>query len=178
MSVKYTYWMDEATFTHVRSDLEAEGIKLTGARKAVCLPLSRKISHSFVPPDAWHKFDLCRRQLSWYRTSRFAGRYLVVTDTPLSDYGIELIPETVIEKLKFKPKDLPGKDPDKMAALYQTPAFHDRCPEEFLDIGAMGEADQEKWLKVMGIRGITYQALFREQCANHANFIVPKYYLE
>ena len=177
MYIKFAYWMDPEAFTEVKSKLEEQDIFLAPAKKAVCLPLSSKIDCGFVEPGAWSKFSLCRRQLSWYGASRFAGKYLVVASNPLQEHGLEFVPETIIQKIKFKPKNLPGKDPEKIEQLYQTEAFHEQCPEEFLDISAMDSDLQSRWLKVMGIRGIGYGELFREQCANHANFIRPRYYV-
>lgn len=178
MTMKFTYWMEETIFYSVREKLETLDILLKGAKKTVCLPLSPKIPFGFVPPDAWTKFDLCRRQLSWYGRSKFAGQYLLVTEKPLKELGLEFSPETVIEKAKFKPKELPGKNRKAIRKLSESKMFHEKCPREFLDIGTMDDEMQKKWLKVMGIRGITYHDLFVEQCANHANFIEPEFYLK
>ncbi|WP_022667506.1 hypothetical protein [Desulfospira joergensenii] len=177
MYIKFTYWMDHETFNRIKTKLEEKNICLAGAKKAVCLPLSSKIDYGFVEPGAWAKFSLCRRQLSWYGSSKFAGKFLVVSNEPLLENGIELKPETIIKKIKFKPENLPGKDKKQIEELYHTKAFHEQCPREFLDISHTDSDLQDRWLKIMGIRGITYDELFKEQCANHANFIRPKYYL-
>jgi len=170
--------MEETPFNKIKTQFENQNIYLTGAKKAVCLPLSPKIDYGFVHPDAWTNFSLCRRQLSWYTASKFAGKYLLVSNIPLSESGIELVPETIIEKIKFKPENLPGKNQEKIQKLYENRRFQERCPSEFLDIDTMDSNMQERWLKVMGIRGISYTGLFKEQCANHANFIQPEYYVE
>ena len=178
MYIKYTYWMKDKTFKQVQKELKEKHIPLKGSKKTVCLPLSPKIACGFVEPEAWSKFDLCRRQLSWYGASKFAGQYLLISEKPLVESGIDLLPETIIEKTKFKPRRLPGKNRNKLKTLSESNAFQDNCPPEFLDINTMDKDMQDRWLKVMGIRGITYDQLFIEQCANHANFIEPEYYLK
>ena len=178
MTAKYTYWMDKTTFTKVKMELESMGVSMREAKKTVCLPLSPKIPYGFVPPEAWSKFDLCRRQLSWYGASKFSGQFLLITEKPLMEFGLEFSPETIIKKAKFKPGNLPGKDRQAIIKLSENKKFHRECPQEFLDIGSMDEGMQKRWLKVMGIRGITYEELFVEQCANHANFMEPEYYLK
>jgi len=177
MYIKYAYWITGKRFNKIKTKLEEKNISLIGAKKTVCLPLSSRIDYGVVHPEAWSKFEPCRRQLSWYARSKFVGQYLLISSKPLSKSGIELIPETIIEKVKFKPKHLPGKDSVKIKALYENKLFLKQCPSEFLDISTMDNDMQERWLKVMGIRGIGYDELFKEQCANHANFIDPEYYL-
>ncbi len=178
MSRKYTYWLDEKEFNSVRETLEAEDIRLKEAKKMVCIPLSSKIKFGFVAPGAWSASELCRRQLTWYGASRFAGQTLLISQQPLWDFGIEILPETIIEKIQFKPETKPEKNREKFSRLLDNEAFRMQCPEEYMDIGNMGEGQQERWLKIMGIRGISYADLFGLQCANHANFIEPEFYLE
>ena len=178
MYTKYTYWLTEQEFFQAKARLESEGVSPKETRKAVCLPLSPKIPVGYVPPDAWTRFDLCRRQLSWYAVSEFAGLYLFVSETPLTTFGLDFPPETLIEKSKFKPERLPKKDPDAIQKLADNQAFRARCPAEFLDIASVDKSLQNRWLKTMGIRGTTYEELLVEHCANHANFIAPEYFSE
>ena len=178
MYIKFTYWIKDTIFKSVQKKFEEKNIPLREAKRAICLPLSPKIPYGFVPPGAWSKFDLCRRQLSWYGASKFAGQTLLVSERPLSEHGIDLVPETIIEKVKFKPARVPGKDREKLKNMSENVSFHKECPPAFFDMGAMDKGLQERWLKVMGIRGISYEQLFVEQCANHVNFIEPEYYIQ
>jgi hypothetical protein len=168
--------MDEKLFQNIEKKLAEKDIYPAEARKTVCLPLSSKIPFGYIPPNAWSKFDLCRRQLSWYYASKYAGKYLLICEKPLSEFGIDLLPDTTIEKAKFKPKRLP--DQESIRSLAEKEKFKHYCPPEFLDIGAMDEKMKDRWMKIMGVRGITYDEVFVEQCANHANFIEPEYFLE
>lgn len=176
MYKKFTYWMDENLFEDIRKELEKKDVTPAEAKKTVCLPLSPKIPYGYVPPTAWSKFDLCRRQLSWYGASKFAGQHLLICEKPLTEFGLDLSPETIIEKVKLKPKHLPDKETTKKLA--EKKGFKHHCPPEFLDIGSMDEKMKDRWMKIMGVRGITYDEVFVEQCANHANFIEPEYFLE
>ncbi|WP_457551989.1 hypothetical protein [Desulfobacula sp.] len=178
MYIKFTYWIKDKSFKKIQKKLEEKNISLREAKKAICVPLSAKIPYGFVAPAAWSKFDLCRRQLSWYGASKFAGQTLLVSEKPLSEAGLDLKPETIIKKVKFKPQVLPGKDHEKLEKMSESKTFQSACIPAFLDISTMDKDLQARWLKVMGIRGTTYDKLFVEQCANHANFIAPEYYLK
>lgn len=153
-------------------------IPLHETRKAACLPLSGNIAMGYVPPEAWSSFELCRRQLSWYGTSQFAGRYLLISGTDINAYGFDCKPSTIISKTKFKPMNLPGSDKGKIAALVEKKSFTLSCPSVFKNIESMDNKMQSRWLKIMGIGGVAFKDLFAFQCANHANFIEPDYYVD
>lgn len=176
MYIKFAYWMDEKFFKDILKELEKKDVFPAAAKKTVCLPLSSKIPFGYIPPAAWSKFDLCRRQLSWYFASKFAGQYLLISEKPLTQFGLDLLPETTIKKANFRPKHLP--DNKTVKRLAEKDGFKHYCPPEFLDIGSMDEKMKDRWMKIMGVRGITYDEVFVEQCANHANFIEPEYFLD
>jgi hypothetical protein len=140
--------------------------------------LSGSITTGYVPPEAWSNFELCKRQLSWYGASRFAGRYLLISATDIAEYGFDFKPSTIISKVRFKPTVLPGSDKAKIAALVDRKSFALSCPPVFKDVASMDQKMQSRWLKIMGIGGITFKDLFAFQCANHANFIEPDYYID
>lgn len=175
---KYSYWMDKQVFLFVQNKFSEMGIPLQETRKAACLPLSSKIALGYVPPEAWSNFELCKRQLSWYGTSRYSGQYLLISETDINAYGFDFKPATVISKVKFKPMDLPGSDKGKIMGLFERKSFSCSCPPAFKDIESMDDKMQSRWLNVMGIRGVTFKELFAFQCANHANFIEPDYYID
>jgi len=140
----------------------------------VCLPLSKRIDIGIVPPDTWRESELCRRQLSWYWHSPFAGRYLIISATPLTELGFP--PQIILKKCKFRPPALPGEADKK--AMIQRQSYLAAKPDEWDDLDAEDPARQDRWLKVMGIRGKTYREIFLTHCANHANFIEPDYFVE
>lgn len=176
MFEKYTYWLNEADFDGLRSGLENRAQPMFEAKKAVCVPLARKVSAGYVPPENWQRYKLCRRQLSWYATSRFAGQYLVVTDFRLDDFGFA--PNTIIRKSRFRPKELPGRKPEICQQLIARDSYRQMAPAEWETFDAEEIAEQERRLSIMGVRGIDYPDLFLVHCANHANFIEPEYFLD
>lgn len=156
------------------ADLLACGLKPFMARKAVCLPLARDVEVGFVPADGWVGYDLCRRQLSWQAASRFAGQTLVISAKALKGRT----PTAIITQgpRRFRPPRLP--DRKEMLALIARPSYLNARPDAWEDLSAEDPAMQEKWLRVMGLTGVSFAELFISHKANHANFIEPAYYLE
>ncbi|MGD9973073.1 MAG: hypothetical protein AB7S77_08450 [Desulfatirhabdiaceae bacterium] len=175
---RFTYWLDEADFLDIRNSLIQQNVAPVETRKAVCLPLANKIEIGYVAPDAWSNFETCRRQLSWYASSRYNGQYLLVSQGDIRRFGLDVTPATIITKIDFKPDRLPQPGNAKIDKLAHNARFQHDCPSEFMDIGAMGDDMQSRWLKIMGIRGITYPELFVRHCANHANFMEPDYFCD
>ena len=103
---KYVYWLEHRDFLSLKSILDQKGSAITEAKKAVCVPLARNVQIGFVAPDAWRKYELCKRQLSWYGSSSHAGQVLVVSSSELDDDG--LTPEAVIKQSRFRASSLPG----------------------------------------------------------------------
>lgn len=55
---KYVYWLNESDFIDLKAVLSEKGITPRMAKKAICVPLSRRMEIGFVPPDAWDKYPL------------------------------------------------------------------------------------------------------------------------
>jgi hypothetical protein len=127
-----------------------------------------------VPPDAWEKYEFCKRQLSWYKTSPHFGCTLLVSSLKLDKW--HFIPETIIQESRFRPPGLP--DREEKLNLLRRRSYRRAKPAEWDNIGDEDPQFHERWMKIMGVRGITYEELFLTHCANHANFIEPAYYIE
>jgi len=168
---KYVYWLEGAKFESLRLSLAKEEISMHETKKAVCVPLAKRVEIGYVPPNAWEKYELCKRQMSWYRTSHHFGRFLVVSSRELNKYGLSH--ETIIQDTKFRPGLLPGKK-EKLTLIKQG-SYQKYKPSKWENIGGEDEEVHDRWLKIMGVRGITYEELFITHCANHANFIEPLY---
>ena len=153
----------------MRPALGRRGVEVTEVRKAVCLPLSRRIEVGLVAPEVWEDYALCRRQFSWYRHSSRQGQTLVVSSVPIPEAALD--PDVIIRDSLFRPPRLPVRE--AQAALIQRDSYRNSRPEEWEDIGAEDREAQQKWLKVMGLQGLTFEDLFFGHCANHANFIEP-----
>jgi len=144
------------------------------AKKAVCVPLARRIDIGFVPKDSWRKYDLCRRQLTWFRPAcRYHGRILVIGSRRIDEIAAD--PDVTICERKFKRPPLPDKT--EQLRLIDRKSYKQARPDAWEDIGNEDAQFQERWLKIMGVRGITYDELFITHCANHANFIEPAHFI-
>jgi len=144
------------------------------ARKAICVPLARSIEIGFVPRDGWERYSLCRRQLSWFNDScPYYGQVLVVSSKRIDEIDRE--PAVVIRECKFRPAGLP--DRSGQLRLIERDSYRKVRPEAWEDIDGEDPDVQERWLKIMGIRGVSYRELFTTHCANHANFIEPVHFV-
>jgi len=143
------------------------------ARKAVCVPLSRGIEIGFVPRDGWSKYALCRRQLTWFHPdSPYYGQVLVISSRRIE--AIDRSPGVVIRECRFRRPEVP--DRTGQLRLIDRKSYQQARPEAWEDISGEDPEVQERWLKIMGLRGVTYDELFITHCANHANFIEPVYF--
>jgi hypothetical protein len=95
----------------------------------------------------------------------------VVSSVPLPD--VAPAPSALIQNSLFHPPRLP--DREEQRALIQRASYRNSHPEEWENIGAADREEQVRWMKVMGLQGITFEDLFVGHCANHANFIEPAY---
>lgn len=170
---KYVYWLEHRDFLALKSILDQKGIAMTEAKKAVCVPLARSVQMGFVAPDAWQKYELCKRQLSWYRSSSHAGQALVVSSFELDEDGLR--PEAVIKQSRFRTSSLPGRE--EKLRMIESPKYQQAKPREWENIASEDPDLHDKWLKIMGVRGVSYEEVFISHCANHANFIEPVYFI-
>ncbi|MCP4579722.1 MAG: hypothetical protein GY846_25915 [Deltaproteobacteria bacterium] len=166
--------MDSERFDQVKVIAAENGIPMQEAKKAVCVPLSKKIDLGYVPPGAWEAYDLCKRQLSWYKTSPHFGQILVVSSRNLAPWG--LVEEVRISNSKFRCRTFPG--PDEQLALLDRESYQAAKPKAWEKIDSDEKKRNGRWLKIMGIHRLSYEELFVTHCANHANFIEPEYFLE
>jgi hypothetical protein len=176
MAFKYAYWLQPDTQQQLLAELEKQDMQVHTAKKAVCSPLSRKVKLGLVPPEAWQESKVCHRQLSWYYYSRHAGEYLLISSFSLQGYGLQ--EQIILEHCpSFKPPALP-ENPEDYARLTASSRYQRHKPEKWDDLSNEDPAELERWMKIMGIRGIRYEDLFVYHCANHANFLEPVYYTQ
>ena len=169
---KFVYWLDEFVFEKLKTRIITDGYSLTETKKAVCSPLSKRIQLAYVLPQTWGRFELCKRQLSWYQNSVYLDKILLVSSFALDAYDLRY--EVMIGQSDFKPKLLPTFE-DKVA-LIERSSYKDVRPEEWNNIALQDNKEKERWLNVMGFRGVKFEELFVSHCANHANFIDPVFF--
>ncbi|AFM27936.1 hypothetical protein [Desulfomonile tiedjei] len=170
---KFVYWIEEPLFSDVKTKIEARGISLRETKKAVCIPLSKSVQAGYVLPETWGRFELCKRQLSWYRSSSYYGKILLVSSHDLNDSAMSA--EIIIRRSAFKPSSLPLTG--EKARLIERLSYQNARPDEWNNIESQEIEEKERWLKVMGLRGVKFEDLFVSHSANHANFIEPVYFV-
>ena len=170
---KHVYWLNEDEFAEIKRELVASGIKPHRAKKAVCVPLAWDLEAGYVPAGSWERYGLCKRQLSWHAQSPHAGKALLASSSPVQGLEATCI---ITERKKFKPPRLP--DDHEKKALLARPSYKDIRPQAWEDIAAEDPEQQKRWMRVMGIRGVSFADLFIGHCATHANFIAPVFYVE
>ena len=129
---KYVYWLQESDFLSLKDALRLAETDMYEAKKAPCVPLAGGINIGFVPPDAWERYELCKRQMSWYQVSSRAGQTLVVSSFKLDEYGLR--PEAIIKQSKFRPPSLPDEDEKKCMRNLQ--GYQRAKPKDWEDIDA------------------------------------------
>jgi hypothetical protein len=138
------------------------------------VPLSKASGITLVPPEAWRKTELCKRPLSWYWNSPLAGRHLLISPTDLTSLG--LAPQIVLKASAFRAKRLPTEEEQR--AMIQRKSYLLSKPDAWDDLSSEDPASLERWLRIMGVRGMRYEDLFLTHCANHANFLEPVFFVE
>jgi hypothetical protein len=68
-------------------------------------------------------------------------------------------------------------DEGEKKSMRNLEGYRQAKPKEWENIVAQDPALLDRWLKIMGVRGISYKEVFVTHCANHANFIEPVYYI-
>ena len=125
-----------------------------------------------MAPEVWDNYDLVPEAV-----------FLVPPFPPAGpDPGGQLRPPPGSRPVALRSlsKTLPSirpalPDREEQRALIQRDSYRNSRPEEWENIGAEDREAQQKWLKVMGLQGLTFEELFISHCANHANFIEPAY---
>jgi hypothetical protein len=173
---RYAYFLDGEALEASRSWIASRGIKIKDVHAAPCAALRPAPRTALVAaPGVWS--EVCRRQGSWYRTSARAGLSLLVAPLPLPERaGVS------ITEVDFSPPLLPGHS--DLVELTGLDSYRRLCPKEW---GQVGEDDIRQ---IMAFRARLaarlpdidpaepFEELFLSHCANHANFISPRFFVE
>ena len=189
--LRYTYALDERELARLKAELSARNQALPKIEKTPCKVLDPRIPIGYATPDSWNQGS-CRRRGSWYRRSDQAGKYIVG-----SAFRLEGFPGgTVITETTFTPPRLPGRE--EQLKLIQSEVYQSEKPvdwenvessevmELFKDFKSMGTREIPallQRLKPLGLRGLAkatvlFREIFVTNCANHANFLDPRYFVE
>ena len=108
---KHIYWLDPALHRDAIAEFRKDKKRVYRAKHQPCEALYPRREVALVEPEVW---DLrCRRQGSWYRSSRLQGKSFLVTNRPLTEF-------TLWGTLTLEPFHPPrtAKDEDVVAACY------------------------------------------------------------
>ncbi len=173
---RYAYFLAAGDLAHIKDKLHRDGLNVKSVHGAPCVALRYVPRTAFIAaPDVWSA--LCRRQGSWYRTSIYDGTYLLVTPAPQPGLrGVSIV------ECDFHPPRLPTEE--DLVDLVADEAYQDLCPKEWTDIRP------DDIQQILGFRSRlsskvptidpceTFEHLFLYHCANHANFISPRFFVE
>lgn len=188
---RYTYFVDRSEHERLREWFAAEGLRMYPAPDVPCRVLDPSRPVSFAAPESWN-FGFCRRRGSWYRESPRSGQILIGNAFPID----RLPGGTVITDSDFSPPRLPSREEQKK--LIESEKYRSGKPDEwervsrreiidmFRGFKSMGTREVARLMKQMKPRGLTgmakaaflFRRIFLTNCANHANFMDPRYSVE
>ncbi len=168
---KYIYWLTRDEENRLRDELVLTGVRLKSTKGVVCTPLDRINKIASVGPEVWN--DACARQGSWYRSSEKKGLYLIVSSFPLGGY--EEHKAAIITESDFAPPR-PATREEK-EALVAAPGFERLVPSEWQGVDDREKRTYLRWAGRLGSDLEDYDFLYLSHTANHANFIVPRFFI-
>ena len=169
---KHIYWLTQDQESQLETDLKSRHIKLKHAKGIVCTPLDKINKITSVAPEIWD--ETCGRQGSWYRTSDKNGLYLIISAFELD--GFEARRVAVITESDFvlpQPASLMEKQ-----LLFEDPRLQEKMPARWRHVDEMEKRIYLRWAKKLGSSVQDYDQLYMTHTANHANFIMPKFFIE
>jgi hypothetical protein len=173
---RYAYFVTAEGIEVSLERVKAQGLKVKEVHGMPCITLRPAKRTALVAgPEVWS--GLCRRQGSWYRQSAWAGRHLLVV--PMRLPGMTGVS---IRESEFQAPSLPGEK--ELIELAGSDAYRRLRPKEW------EEVSPEDIKQIMGFRerlaihlsGValteSFEHLFLHHCANHANFLAPRFFVE
>ena len=170
--LKYCYWVDFHSYKTVRRGLEQREIELPDEARIPCRVLRASKEIAFLPPSAWDGF--CKRRTSWYRKSSMAGKFLIVSNSPLD--VPELESPIIIAGSNFMPDRLPN--PDEISHLVRSKEYQKRKPSEWDKPDPLEKDFYQRWFERQQRKEpFDFEKILRSHSANHANFLDPKFFI-
>jgi len=175
--VKYTHFLSLEELNVIKDWAKEKGVRMYKARDMPCEPLHPQRKIGYVAPKVWDRS--CRRQGSWYRESSQAGKYLLIssfrmehlhrgTKLSISDFSALRLPSKNVQMEMVQSTIYQRKKPGEWEKLSDNDmlrfkmARSELCRLYGLNSGQMEEELHE---------------VFVTHCANHSNFLAPRYYI-
>ena len=169
---KFCYWVDFHRLKSVRRNLEEIQMDLPDESRIPCRVLRASKEIAFLAPPAWNGF--CKRRTSWYRNSDRAGKFLIVSNSPLDVPDLES-PITIMGS-NFMPDRLPN--PDEISQLVRSKEYQKRKPSEWDKPDPLENDFYQRWFERQQRKEpFDFDKILLSHSANHANFIDPKFFI-
>ncbi len=169
---KFCYWVDFHRLKAVRRNLEGIKIDLPDESRIPCRVLRASKEIVYLAPPAWDGF--CKRRTSWYRKSNMAGKFLIVSNSPLDVPDLE--GPIIIVESNFMPDRLPN--PDEISQLVQSKEYQKRKPSEWDKPDPLENDFYQRWFgRQQRKEPFDFDKILLSHSANHANFIDPKFFI-
>jgi hypothetical protein len=167
---KYIYWLGEAEFLKLKKQMAALDKEMVVATKCPCEAIKGEIGYS--GPDTWPV--ICKHDADiWYGQSKHVGKYVVGSSFAL-DKSFEPFLETTIAKVSFSPPRFPTSQEKR--ELIEDPIFLSRKPKSWDDFPEEMREPIIKGLSTLPGEPVgSWDELFLNWTAVHANFVSPKY---
>ena len=168
---KFCYWVDFHGLKKVKEDIEQRGGELDDEARIPCRVLRPSTETIFLAPPVWNGF--CKRRTSWYRKSEMAGKFLIVSNSPLN--LPDLYHPIIISESNFKPDRFPSSD--EISQLIQSREYQKRKPWEWDKPDPLEKDFYQRWFQRNRIKEpFDFEKILLSHSANHANFLDPKYF--
>lgn len=169
---KFCYWVDFHQLKAVRRSLEKIQMDLPDESRIPCRVLRASKEIAFLAPPAWDGF--CKRRTSWYRKSNMAGKFLIVSNSPLDLLYLES--PIIIAGSNFMPDRLPN--PDEISQLVRSKEYQKRKPSEWDKPDPLENDFYQRWFERQQRKEpFNFEKILLSHSANHANFIDPKFFI-
>ena len=188
--LRYTYFIPAAELEELKTELHRTGHTLKEFKETPCAILNPRFPAALAAPAAWTA-GFCKRRGSWFLESPRRDQYLLGLSFPLPGRG-----GTVIRASDFFPDRLPTRAEEY--ELIKSSQYQTEKPKEWENVSLMEIVELARGLKSMGTREVAalikqgkslglkgaakavfmFKEIFVTNCANHANFMAPKYFVE
>jgi hypothetical protein len=165
---KHVHWLDPAEHGDALAEMRRDKKRVTRAKHYACEALYPRREAVLVEPGVW---DLaCRRQGSWFRSSRRRSQSLFVTNHPLNEFPLW----GTVTFAPFHPPRL-AADEDVVQMTGH------RCAREVLPEGwgLFSDWELQALHQYLASEGIdrSLQEVFSYYTANHLNFVFPRFFV-
>lgn len=165
----YLYWLEKADLLQARDVLAAGGIGMRPALLTPCQVMrATKTTAIYATPAVWSR--MCVRQGSWYRASRRAGLYMLMSTSRLPEAFDEFL-DAELSESSFVPEELPSRF--QLQQLVDSPEYRDNKPVEWEKKTTLDAIMFKLFFTVTRIwkRTDTLKKHWLGHRANHANFL-------